>query len=136
MKSKEGHKVSKSQLYKNRFPVSVVDTVTSQLVSPSKVAQWLLSDLHPEVKETPDKKGIWIETLLLDYPQGGTIRKDGFRVSMNPFQSSVANIMRTEKENDKLLTWFPMKHGRKTVKDHDGDNTTMGKWLLAIYIDK
>lgn len=111
------------------------DTVVRLLAyrpNPDRIANWIIDG----TAFTPSRsKAECLEALIKQYKSGGTIHKDGLRIALNPFKNAVANLQKKEADDDNLLIWWKMKHKRHIVEDMDKDETTMGCWTMAVYLE-
>jgi len=131
MKNKNGVSVKMSITKENGLCDEIVRLLAYR-PNPDRIASYILDG----VAFNPSRqKSECIEQLIKEHRSGGTIKIDGIKVVLNPFQNAVENIQKKEGD-ERLLTWFQMKHRRHEVKDKDTDTTTMGCWTMAIWVDE
>jgi hypothetical protein len=131
MKSKNGKTVM-VKITKGLGLNREVQKLLAYPLTPGMVATWLEtgSKFNPN-----DLKGESLERLLKAHRNGGTVKRDGLRITLNPFRNAVEVAQKNEAKEE-LLVWFPMKHGRHEVKDKDGDDTTRGTWTMTVWADR
>lgn len=100
--------------------------------NPDRIASYLIDGV---AFNTARSKSACIEELIATHKNGGTIRKNGLKIVLNPFKNAIENIQKRE-DDKRLLTWFQMKHKRHEVKDKDQELTTMGCWTMAVWVDE
>lgn len=111
-----------------------VSTMLAYNLTPDKIAQFILSKGNEPTVVSP--KSSALECLIGKYPKGYSFRQfDDIEIRLNCNDNNIARLeseMRIPETN--LLTYFKMKHGRKTVKSADeGIQTTMGLFSIEVW---